>query len=101
MDVKLGTRFASVACSTEVVVVRAPEGTPAEVGCGGHPVVPLDAATDRGLPLDPALSTGTLLGKRYEAGGLELLCTSAGEGTLTYDGEPMPLKSAKPLPASD
>jgi hypothetical protein len=42
-----------------------------------------------------------LLGKRYEAAGVEVLCTAAGEGTLTCDGQPMTLKTAKPLPASD
>ncbi len=35
------------------------------------------------------------------AGSVELLCTSSGTGALTCDGEPMTIKSAKPLPASD
>ena len=50
-----------------------------------------------------AETSGTLLGKRYahEASGLEVLCTKAGEGGLTVGGEPVPVKAAKPLPASD
>jgi hypothetical protein len=101
MDVKVGARLASVVCGTEVVVVRAPQDGVPEIGCGGQPVVPLDEATQRDTPIDPSLSDGTQLGKRYEGAGVELLCTSAGEGTLTVGGEAMSLKSAKPLPASD
>ena len=37
----------------------------------------------------------------YEERGLELLCTKAGAGSLTLDGAPLGLKSAKPLPSSD
>jgi hypothetical protein len=44
-----------------------------------------------------------LLGKRYvhEAAGLEVLCTKAGDGSLTVAGELLPQKDAKPLPSSD
>jgi hypothetical protein len=46
---------------------------------------------------------GTLLGKRYvhQASGLELLCVKPGAAALSVDGELLPLKSAKQLPASD
>jgi hypothetical protein len=46
---------------------------------------------------------GSLLGKRYSDDelGLELLCTKGGEGTLAVNGTPLPLRDAKPLPASD
>lgn len=101
MVVKPGTRLASVVCSTEVVVVRAPQDGAPDIACGGRPMVPVDEATQRDQPIDPSLRSGTQLGKRYEGAGLELLCTSAGEGTLTAAGEAMALKSAKPLPASD
>jgi hypothetical protein len=30
-----------------------------------------------------------------------VLCTSSGASVLTCDGEPMAIKAAKPLPASD
>ncbi len=48
-------------------------------------------------------ASGTLLGKRYgdRGPGLELLCTKAGEGSLSLGDEPLPLKDAKPLPSSD
>jgi hypothetical protein len=49
------------------------------------------------------MGDGPLLGKRYadDELGLELLCTRPGEGGLTVDGGTVPLKGAKPLPASD
>jgi hypothetical protein len=45
----------------------------------------------------------TLLGKRYvdAADSVEVLCTSAGTGSLTINGVPLEIKSPKPLPASD
>jgi hypothetical protein len=45
----------------------------------------------------------TLLGKRYvdAADSIELLCTSAGTGTLSIDGAELSIKAPKPLPASD
>ena len=50
----------------------------------------------------PAHAGGTLLGKRYtDDGALEVLCTKAGEGSLSIGDTPLVLKEAKPLPASD
>ena len=45
----------------------------------------------------------TLVGKRYadEELGIELLCTRAGEGSLSVGDRPLPVKGAKPLPSSD
>ena len=45
----------------------------------------------------------TALGKRYAdpGTGLELLCVKAGTAALALNGAALPLKSAKPLPASD
>ena len=50
-----------------------------------------------------ALSETVNVGKRYanEEIGLEVLCTKAGTGTLTVNGEVLLPKEAKPLPASD
>lgn len=101
MDLKPGAQLASVVCEARVVVVKVPGDRRPEVACGGSAMVPVAELAPVDAAIDPALSTGALLGKRYEAGGLELLCTKPGEGTLTCDGEPMPVKSAKPLPASD
>jgi hypothetical protein len=101
MDLKPGTRLRSQACSTEVIVVRPPAQTVA-VCCGGAPMVP---AGDPGEehPLDAGHQAGTLLGKRYadHDSGIELLCTKAGEGSLSLGGAPLPMKDAKPLPSSD
>jgi hypothetical protein len=102
MQLSPGTRLRSAVDSTEVIVVRAPD-TDVEVGCGGHPMVPVGQDPPAGLSLDPEWSAGTPIGKRYadEGAGLELLCTKAGQGSLSLDGKPLELKAAKPLPASD
>ena len=46
---------------------------------------------------------GTQLGKRYadDELGLELLCSKAGEGSLSVGEAVLDVKGAKPLPASD
>jgi hypothetical protein len=56
-----------------------------------------------GQPSAGTPDAATLIGKRYIDGteSVELLCTSSGAGALTCDGEPMTIKAAKPLPASD
>jgi hypothetical protein len=96
-----GSRWRSVRCATEVIVVRPPSG-PVDLGCGGSPMVPADSSEAAVGPPQPDLAAGTLLGKRYEVdGGGELLCTKAGQGTLTSDGEPVTAKTARALPASD
>ena len=101
MIVKPGTRLRSVACTTEVVVVKA-GGEDRVLTCGGHAL-----AADEGAARDAALAAdaagGTILGKRYtdEGATIELLCTSAGAGTLALDGVPLQIKAAKPLPSSD
>ena len=102
MQLSPGTRLRSAVDSTEVIVVRAPGGD-VEVGCGGHPMIPVGQDQPAGVSIDPKWSGGTPIGKRYanEDAGLELLCTKAGEGSLSLDGTPLELKAAKPLPASD
>jgi hypothetical protein len=101
MQLKAGTRLQSTTCDTQVVVVKAPDQD-VDVRCGGHPMVPVDQAAERVAPADGP-SEGTLLGKRYAVDelGLELLCSKAGDGTLTVGGEPIPRKEAKALPSSD
>jgi len=102
MDLKPGTRLISGVCGTEVVVVR-PPSTEVDLRCGGHSMVAKGGAAAADAPLDAKHGDGTQLGKRYadEATGLEVLCTKAGEGSLSLDDEPLPLKDAKPLPSSD
>jgi hypothetical protein len=102
MDLKPGSRWASQVCDTEVVVVRT-SNEPVELECGGHPMTPIGSDRASGLTLDPAFGGGSQIGKRFADpdSGLELLVTKAGEGTLAVDGISIPLKEAKPLPASD
>lgn len=101
MNPRVGQMLASTVDTTAVIVVRSPDGE-VEITCGGAAMAegPGQAAT--GTP-DPELMGGSLLGKRYadEDLGLELLCTKPGPGTLAVNGVPLPMKSAKPLPASD
>jgi hypothetical protein len=102
MEYKPGTRWKSAVSDTEVVVVSGPNAA-VSLQCGGHDLVPLADEAPPGLTLDPSLAEASLIGKRYvhEPSGLEVLCTKAGAGTLTADGEPLALKGAKPLPSSD
>ena len=101
-EAKAGSRWRSAVCDTEVVIVRAPT-TDVELGCGGQPLLPLDAERPTGGSPDPALAEGSPVGKRYadDASGAELLVTKAGAGTLTANGVAIPRKDAKPLPSSD
>ncbi|MGH9113526.1 MAG: hypothetical protein ACRDZN_14700 [Acidimicrobiales bacterium] len=101
-SLKPGSRWRSVVCATEVVVVRSP-GDDLDLRCGGSPMVPVDhGAVPVGAPA-PGLDGGTLLGKRYidDAGSLELLCTKAGDGSLSLRDKALDMKGSKPLPSSD
>lgn len=102
MVLKPGAKLKSAVCEAQFVVVRAPEGD-VDVACGGMPLVAADADTTDAVAVDPAFAEGSLIGKRYanEEVGLELLCTRAGEGSLSCNGEAVGIKGAKPLPASD
>ena len=101
-ELKPGSRWQSAVDDTQVIVVKAPSSA-VVLQCGGHPMVPVGSEVPTGLTLDPAFSEATAIGKRFadEASGLELLATKAGAGTLALDGVAIPLKDAKPLPASD
>lgn len=99
VELKPGARFRSVVCSTEVIVVRGVGNV--ELGCGGAPMVPARSDARVGSPApDPA--PGTLLGKRYLGPdqSVEVLCTRAGDGSLTLDGVCLVVKEVRPLPAS-
>ena len=103
--VKNGTRLQSQVCDTQVIVIRAGESFD-DLRAGGVPMVPVgsqeDRATSNVLVLDPELSSGNVMGKRYVDGtGAEVLVTKAGVGTLTVGDAPLTVKEAKPLPASD
>ena len=100
MQLKPGTRLESVTCATQVVVVKAPPDD-VDVRCGGEPMQDVGAGGER-RPISMA-GDPTLVGKRYadEDLGLELLCTQAGEGSLSVADRPLLVKGAKPLPSSD
>ena len=101
MQLRPGMKLFSTVCDAQVVVLKAP-AEDVEVSCGGAPMVEADPGGATGTP-DASLGEGPALGKRYadEDRGLELLCSRAGAGALTVDGEPLLLKGAKPLPSSD
>jgi hypothetical protein len=66
----------------------------------------VDAASDAPQlvqPADPALLAGSVMGKRYSEpeSGIQLLCVTAGEGTLAVNGHPLEIEAAKQLPSSD
>ncbi|BCI54419.1 hypothetical protein NIIDNTM18_36970 [Mycolicibacterium litorale] len=99
--IKNGTRLQSQVCDTQVIVVRSADSLD-DLRAGGVPMVPLDAAKAADAALDPALSDGNVMGKRYvDDNGAEVLVTKAGAGTLSIGSTPLQLKEAKPLPASD
>jgi hypothetical protein len=102
MELKAGSRWRSAVCDTEVVVVRAPTGTPS-LECGGQPMIPHDAERPAGAEVDAAFAGGTQMGKRFAdlETGIEVLATKGGAGSLSLDGVPFALKDAKPLPSSD
>ena len=98
---KNGSRLQSQVCDTQVIVVKTADSLD-DLRCGGAPMVPLDAQKSNDLTLDPALSDGTLMGKRYvDENGAEVLVTKPGAGTLSVGATPLDRKEAKPLPASD
>jgi hypothetical protein len=103
MKLRAGQQVASTVDATTMIVVKAP-GDEVVLTCGGVEMVdPKTTSRDGGGSADPALSAGTLLGKRYadDAVGIELLCTKPGQGTVAVNGVPLELKQSKPLPASD
>ncbi|RSN64345.1 hypothetical protein [Actinomadura sp. WAC 06369] len=102
MKLRPGQQLASTVDGTRMIVVRAPAAE-VEVRCGGAPMTDAAAAGEPTAAADPARQDGTLLGKRYadDGVGIELLCSKPGTGTVEVDGTPLPVKAAKPLPASD
>lgn len=99
--IKNGTRLQSQVCDTQVIVVRTAESLD-DLRAGGAPMVALGADKPAEATLDPALSGGNQMGKRYvDESGAEVLVTKAGAGTLTTGRAALTIKEAKPLPASD
>jgi hypothetical protein len=106
VQLKPGTRLWSQTSPAAVIVVKAPADGPAELWCGGEPMVTVAPATPPAAtpPSETAADAGRVeLGKRYtdEDGRLELVCTAPGAGPLTLDGAVLGIKAARALPASD
>ena len=99
---KPGLRLRSTVCTTEVMVIRTAPGE-VDVRCGGSPMSSTEEAPPAGATIDSAQAQGTLIGKRYldAAERFELLCTKGGAGSISINGEPVRVKEAKALPASD
>jgi len=103
VQLRTGARLRSQVDATEIIVVRAP-ALPVNLTCGGHPMIDVKAEPETGLALDPTLSTGSPVGKRFSLAGdgsLEVLVTKGGDGTLADGSTPLVLKEAKQLPSSD
>lgn len=81
-----------------VVKVSGPD---LDIRCGGAPMEPSSPkVVTSGDPKAP-FDSGTLVGKRYELDGLELLCTKAGAGSLSLGDQPIGTQEAQQLPSSD
>jgi hypothetical protein len=102
VKLRAGARVQSVVCETQAIVVKTPADD-VDLRCGGQPMVEIGTETAAGGTPDAAHNGGTLLGKRYsdEAIGLEVLCTKAGQGSLSVGDTDLAVKEAKPLPSSD
>jgi hypothetical protein len=102
LELRPGSRLRSAVDATEVVVVK-PPAEPVDLRCGGQPMVPLGSDGGTEATPSPDHAAGTLLGKRYVDADqtLEVLCTKPGDGSLSVGDEPLQIKEAKPLPASD
>ncbi len=106
MQLRAGMHLVSVVSPASIIVLRAPKKD-VEVCCGGVAMAVAENIA-RDIEVQAAANgagtgAGLVLGKRYahESSDLECLCTRAGAGELTVDGEPLILKDAKPLPPSD
>jgi hypothetical protein len=101
MKVKPGTRLRSAVCTTELIVVRAPDSD-VDITIGGAPAS-TDAVENDGGAVADGHGGGTAMGKRYVdgEGSIELLCTKPGEGRPAVAGSVLDLKDTKPLPSSD
>ena len=101
---KTGQQLRSAVCSGKVIVLRASKDEAVVLSCGGVPMVDAtsDAAEDK-QPADPALLGGSVMGKRYgdPQSGIQVLCVTGGQGTLTVNGQPLEFEVAKQLPSSD
>lgn len=83
----------------QVIVTK---GGPGTLSDGAVPLQLKDSGEPFPAEAQPG-SEALLLGKRYRSvdGAVEVLVNKPGACDLRYDGQPMELKQAKPLPSSD
>ncbi len=100
VELKPGAKFQSAVCTTQVIIVKG--SGEVDLRCGGSPMIATGDSRIDGTPAGPN-SDGTLLGKRYgnDDGSVEVLCTKAGEGSLSIADTPLEIVQTKALPASD
>ena len=94
-----GKRLKSAVCTTEIMVITAPEGD-VDLRCGGAPMA---EDGDSSGTVDAAHGEGSAIGKRYVNGdgSLEVLCVKAGDGSLGLGEDALKVKDAKKLPKTD
>ena len=97
---RVGTRWKSAACNTELIIVHAPNRR-VDLRCGGHPVIP--HGQEAGEKSTVTNNGGTQVGKRYADAdsGLVVMVTKAGDGALAIGDVPLELLQPKLLPSSD
>jgi hypothetical protein len=100
-DLKPGSRWKSMVCDTEAVLVRPPKSG-AIPECGGVAMQPSGSASEAGA-IAPGFDGGSELGKRYvdPVTGMEMLCVKGGGGSLGVEGRMLDRMEAKKLPSSD
>ncbi len=98
LQLKAGLKLRSAVDACEVMVVKAP-AEPVDLRCGGHPFVPPDAEVTP-QSVEAGFDGGALLGKRYadEELGLEVLCTKAGEGSISVGETILPSRAPSRCP---
>jgi hypothetical protein len=100
LSLKVGSRYRSAVCGTEVVVIRAAGGS-TDLRCGGAAMVELAEQANQGAATAP-FDRGSALGKRYVLEpDLEVLCTRPGLGSLSVGATELTMKTPKPIPNSD
>lgn len=94
-----GKRLKSTVCTTEIMVIAAPDGE-VDLCCGG---AAMSEGGGNGGTAVADLAKGSAIGKRYvnEDGSLEVLCVKAGDGSLSVGSVALAVKDAKKLPKTD
>ncbi|MEU5841459.1 hypothetical protein [Rhodococcus sp. NPDC047139] len=102
MQVRSGQRYVSAVCATSIVVVKGPQSD-IDLRCGGAAMLAAGSEVESRPGPAAGYDQGTIIGKRYwdEETGLEVVCTSAGPGSLSLGDRTLPERPPQPLPSSD